>query len=148
MQVLGKTFQHVSRIVWTLYGAVFYMLIAVPAVANFNTTLTDFLLIIAYWLGPWSIILIEEHFFFRKGRYNVDDWDTPEKLPLGWAAMVSLILGLVGVYLGAAQVLFVGPVARLFNPPYGMDIGFELGLIFAGAAYLVLRRIEIAQTGR
>ncbi len=148
MQVLGKSFERVGRVVWTLYGAVIYMLISIPAVANFNTTLNDFLLIIAYWLGPWSIILLEEHFLFRKGHYNSDDWDTREKLPLGWAALVSLVLGLVGVYLGAAQVLFVGPIARLFNPPYGMDIGFELGLIFAGLAYLVLRRIELAQTGR
>nr|HET6905014.1 cytosine permease [Ktedonobacteraceae bacterium] len=148
MQVLGKSFQRVGRIIWTLYGAIFYMLIAIPAVSNFNNTLTDFLLIIAYWLGPWVIILMEEHFIFRRGKYNVEDWNTPEKLPIGWAAMVSMALGLLGVYLGAAQALFVGPVANLFNPPYGMDIGFELGLIFAGIAYLVLRRIELAQTGR
>jgi NCS1 nucleoside transporter family len=148
MQVLGKSFQRVSRALWTLFGALIYMLIAIPAVADFNTTLTDFLLIIAYWLGPWGIILLEEHFFFRRGRYNVEDWNTPERLPIGWAALVSMALGLVGVYLGAAQVLFVGPVANLFNPPYGMDIGFELGLAFAGIAYFFLRRIELAQTGR
>jgi NCS1 nucleoside transporter family len=148
MQVLSKTCQHVGRISWTLLAAVFYMLIAVPAVSNFNNTLSDFLLIIAYWLGPWSIILIEEHFIFRRGQYNVDDWNTPEKLPIGWAALVSMGLGLLGVYLGAAQVLFVGPVADLFNPPYGMDIGFELGLIFAGIAYLFLRRIELARSKR
>ena len=53
MQVLGKSFQRVGRIIWTLYGAVFYMLIAIPAVSDFNNTLSDFLLIIAYWLGPW-----------------------------------------------------------------------------------------------
>lgn len=144
MQVLGKSFQRVGRIMWTLFGALFYMLIAIPAVSNFNNTLSDFLLIIAYWLGPWAIILIEEHFIFRKGRYNVEDWNTPRKLPAGWAALVSMALGLLGVYLGAAQVLYVGPIADLFNPPYGMDIGFELGLIFAGIAYLFLRRIELA----
>ncbi len=94
MQVLSKTCQHVGRISWTLLGAVFYMLIAVPAVSNFNNTLSDFLLIIAYWLGPWAIILIEEHFIFRRGKYNADDWNTPEKLPIGWAALVSMGLGL------------------------------------------------------
>jgi NCS1 nucleoside transporter family len=148
MQVLSKTFQHVGRISWTLLAAVFYMLIAVPAVSNFNNTLSDFLLIIAYWLGPWSIILIEEHFIFRHGKYNVDDWNNPEKLPIGWAALVAMGFGLLGVYLGAAQVLFVGPIADLFNPPYGMDIGFELGLIFAGITYLFLRRIEISRSRR
>jgi hypothetical protein len=30
-----------------------------------------------------------------------------------------------------------------------MDVGFELGLIFAGVAYLILRRIELnANPGR
>ena len=148
MQVLGKSFQRVGRIMWTLFATVFYLLIAIPAVSDFNDTLTNFLLIIAYWLGPWGIILIEEHFIFRRGQYNVEDWNTPQKLPVGWAALVSMAFGLLGVYLGAAQVLFVGLIANLFNPPYGMDIGFELGLVFAGIAYFFLRRVELALSGR
>ncbi len=144
MQVLSKTCERVGRITWTLFGAVFYMLIAIPAVSDFNNTLSNFLLIIAYWLGPWTIILIEEHFLFRRGRYNVDDWDNRARLPVGWAALVAMGCGLIGIYLGAAQALFVGPIARLFNPPYGMDIGFELGLIFAGIVYPFLRRMEIS----
>lgn len=144
IQVLGKSFQRVSRAIWTLFGALIYMLIAIPAVDNFDTTLTNFLLIIAYWLGPWSVILLEEHFLFRRERYNVEDWNTPGKLPVGWAALVSMALGLVGVYLGAYQELLIGPVAKQL----GMDIGFELGVAFAGIAYFFLRRIELAQTDR
>jgi NCS1 nucleoside transporter family len=143
MQVLGKAFQHVNRAVWTLVGAVVYILIAIPAAQNFNETLSNFLLLIAYWLAPWSIILVLEHFVYRHGKYNVDDWNRPEMLPIGWAAIVSMIVGLIGVWLGAAQLLFVGPIAARFNPPYGMDIGFELGVIFAGVAYLILRPIEL-----
>jgi purine-cytosine permease-like protein len=104
VQVFGRPFQHVKRYVWTLIGAVIYVAIALPAAANFAHTLTDFLLIIAYWLGPWAIILVIEHFVFRRGRYNVDDWNTPSRLPLGWAAIVSMVVGLVGVLLGADQV--------------------------------------------
>ncbi len=96
----------------------------------------------------FQFILILEHFVFRRGRYNIDDWNTPSKLPIGWAALVSSAIGLVGVLLGAAQVYYVGPIARLFNPPFGMDIGFELGVVFAGAAYYFLRRAELAQTRR
>src|SRR5437667_52389 len=148
MQVVGKAFQRINRAVWALIGSVIYVLIAVAASSDFNVTLSNFLLLIAYWLGPWSIILILEHFVFRRGRYNVEDWNTPRKLPIGWAAIISALIGLVGVLLGAAQVYYVGPIANLFNPPYGMDIGFELGLIFAGIAYLFLRRIELNTTGR
>ena len=36
-----------------------------------------------------------------------------------------------------------GPIGGLVNPPGGMDVGFELAVIFAGIAYLILRRIEL-----
>lgn len=142
MQVLGKAFQRVNRVWWTLAGAVLYILLAIAFGAQFGETLDSFLLLVAYWLAPWSIVLVLEHFVFRRKEYNVDDWNTPSKLPVGWAAIGAMIFGLIGVYLGAAQALFVGPVANLINPPYGMDIGFELGVVFAGIAYLILRSIE------
>ena len=153
MQVLGKAFQRVNRAVWTLIGAVVYVVIALATANQFNATLSSFLLLVAYWLGPWSAILILEHFVFRKGRYDADDWDVPSRLPLGWAALAAMAAGLVGVCLGASQVLMLGgkevpvqgPIAALFNKPYGMDIGFELGLVLAGIVYLVLRPVELKQ---
>jgi NCS1 nucleoside transporter family len=148
VQVFGRPFQRVKRYVWTLIGAVIYVVIALPAAANFAKTLTDYLLIIAYWLGPWAIILILEHFVFRRGHYNVDDWNTPSRLPIGWAAIVSMVFGLVGVLLGAAQFYYVGPIAKLVNPPFGIDVGFELGLVFAGIAYLILRQVELNTSKR
>src|SRR5579859_3694666 len=143
VQVLGKRFQHIPRWIWTLIGAVIYVALALPFGANFGSTLEGFLFIIAYWLGPWSVILVLEHFVFRRGKYNVDDWNTLSNLPVGWAAIASMLVGLVGVYLGAAQEYFVGPLAHLIGGQYGADIGFELGVVFAGIAYFFLRRIEL-----
>ncbi len=140
VQVFGRTFQRVPRYVWTLIGAVLYVIIAIIGGGNFGATLESFLLIIAYWLGPWGIVLVLEHFVYRRGRYNVNDWNNPSRLPLGWAAIVSLAFGLLGVYLGASQQLFTGPLAKALG---GMDIGFELGIAFALVAYLILRPIEL-----
>lgn len=145
MQVLGRPFQKVNRAIWTLIGAVIYVAIAIPQSKNFAATLQNFVLLVAYWLGPWSIILILEHFVFRHGQYNVDDWNNRSRLPIGWAALASMLAGLVGVYLGADQILFVGPIAKALG---GMDVGFELGIILAGIAYLILRRIELNSTTR
>jgi purine-cytosine permease-like protein len=142
--VLGKTFQRVKRYIWTLIGAVVYVVIALIGSRNFAGTLENFLLIVAYWLGPWAIILIIEHFVFRRGRYNVDDWNEPSKLPVGWAAIASMVIGLIGVYLGASQSLFTGPIAAQLHA----DIGFELGVVFAGIAYFFLRRVELSRSGR
>jgi purine-cytosine permease-like protein len=156
VQVLGKAFQRVNRAVWTLIGAVIYVILALLLLGNFNTTLDSFLLLVAYWLGPWSIILILEHFVFRHGRYNLEDWNTASKLPIGWAALVSMLIGLFGAFLGAAQVIVigsktipaVGPLANLINPGYGIDIGFELAIVLAAISYLILRRVELRSSGR
>jgi NCS1 nucleoside transporter family len=145
MQVFGRPFQRINRAVWTLVGAVIYVLIAIPAARNFALTLQSFLFIIAYWLGPWSIILILEHFVFRRGKYNVDDWNNRKRLPIGWAALVSMGFGLVGVVLGASQERFIGPLANVLG---GADVGFELGILLAGVAYLFLRRIELNANNR
>ena len=144
VQVLGKSFQSVKRYVWTLIGAVIYVAIAIIGAANFSQTLNNFLLLIAYWLAPWTAILVLEHFVFRRGRYNVDDWNTRSRLPIGWAAMASMAIGLVGVYLGASQSLFTGPIAARINT----DIGFELGFVFASISYLILRRVELNNSPR
>src|SRR6516225_7523460 len=154
MQVLGKWFMSVPRFIWTLIGAVVYIILAVALVAtgsNFNETLNSFMLLVAYWLGPYAIILIIEHFVYRHGHYNVDDWNTASKLPFGWAAIVSMVIGLIGAGLGFAQVFtfngstnpITGPIGGLINQPYGMDVGFELAIIFAGISYFILRRIEL-----
>jgi NCS1 nucleoside transporter family len=154
VQVLGKAFQKVKRAVWTLIGAVVYVIIAIPLAAHFSETLTSFLLLMAYWLGPWSIILILEHFVFRKGKYNVEEWNMLSKLPIGWAAIVSAAIGLVGVWLGGSQTWIINgnfiPVTGLLAARIGGggDIGFELGIIFAGIAYLILRRVELKNSGR
>ncbi len=140
VQVLGKAFQRVQRYVWTLIGAVVYVAIAIIGSANFSATLDNFLLLVAYWLAPWASILIIEHFVFRHGRYNVDDWNTRSRLPIGWAAIASMAIGLVGVYLGASQALFTGPIAKAFS---GTDIGFELGFVLAAVSYFLLRRVEL-----
>ena len=105
-------------------------------------------MLIAYWIGRWSIILILEHFVFRQGRYNIEAWNTPRLLPVGWAAGAAMLAGFLGVCLGAAQAAFVGPIAGLFNAPTGVDIGFELGIVFAGIVYFISRSIELQATGR
>ncbi|MDR3710254.1 MAG: cytosine permease [Capsulimonadaceae bacterium] len=138
MQVPGRGFQKVNRAVWTVIGAVIYVAIAIPAAAHFYETMENFLLLIAYWLGPWSVILILEHFVFRKGVYNAEDWNTQGKLPIGWAAIAAMVAGLAGVYLGANQQAFTGPIAKALN----MDVGFELGMVLAAIVYLILRPIE------
>ncbi len=80
---------------------------------NFNDTLTSFMLLVAYWLGPYSIILIIEHFVYRHGRYNVDDWNT-QSAPSWLGCNSSMVFGLLGaglVLLRYSQ--YVNPITGL-----------------------------------
>ncbi len=148
MQVLGQRFRQTPRAVWTFLGAVGYVTIALLAAHHFDLLLENFLLLMAYWLGPWCIILLIEHFRIRRGTYEADHWDTRSALPGGWAALAAMGAGFLGIYLGAAQTLFTGPMARWLNPPQGMDVGFELAVLLAGLTYLLLRPLEKRMTGR
>ncbi|HEY0755164.1 MAG TPA: cytosine permease [Ktedonobacteraceae bacterium] len=153
VQVFGRAWQRVPRYVWTLAGAVIYVILSLIVARNFYETLSSFLLLVAYWLGPWSIILLTEHFVIRKGYYNVKDWNTPGRLPLGWSALVAMAVGLFGAWLGFAQtwlingnaILLKGPIGNLVNggpTGSGMDVGFEIGVVLALVTYLILRPIE------
>src|SRR5260370_39924772 len=97
-----------------------------------------------------------EQVVFRNGRENVNEWNASSKLPVGWAAIVSMVIGLIGAGLGFAQVFTIngtttpitGPIGGLINKAYGMDVGFELAVVFAAISYLLLRRIELNNSPR
>ncbi|HEX6510348.1 MAG TPA: cytosine permease [Chloroflexota bacterium] len=144
IQVLGKAWERVKRWVWTLIGAILYTLLAILIVQIYgftvSNTLTDFLLLVVYWLGPFSIIVGLEHFVFRKGDYDLDAWDDSNRLPRGITpAVIAFVLGLIGAALGANQVKYQGPIGTWF----GGDLGFELGTLVAGVTYYVLRLREL-----
>jgi purine-cytosine permease-like protein len=133
----------VKRWILTIVGAVIYLAIAFAIAANFNINLQGFLLLIAYWLGAWSSIVLIEH-FLRKGTYPVADYETASKLPIGIAALTALLVGLALAAFGvnqAAVINFEGPLAHALADA---DIGFPLAIILAGLIYYPVRRWELA----
>lgn len=81
--------------------------------------------------------------------YVPEDYDSPEKLPPGIAAVAAFCCGVAGMVTGMSQQWYVGPVAlHAGNGPTGGDVGFEQGFAFAFVGYLVLRPIERRYFGR
>jgi NCS1 nucleoside transporter family len=144
LQVLGV---NIPRWILTIAGAVVYILLALALQANFNLNLEGFLLLIAYWLGGYSIIsFLEDR--FRKGNYPVADYTDGSKLPPGIAAVVAMVVGLAVAALGvnqAATIGFEGPLAKMVADA---DIGFPLAVIATGVLYYFLRKWELARYSR
>ncbi len=139
LQLLGQRWQKVNRAVWTLLGSVAYVFLALFIGTGFNEALTEFLLLITYWISPWVTIVLFEHFYFRKTKYDLDNWNNKQKLPKGNAALAAFFAGLFGSYLGGSQPLFTGPISKLF---LNADIGFLVSIFFAGGSYVVLRSLD------
>jgi len=136
LQLLGNRWQKVNRAVWTLLGSVAYVILALCIGTRFNEALTEFLLLITYWISPWVSIVLIEHFYFRRGEYELETWNQRNRIPKGTAAVIALLMGIFGAFLGGSQPLFTGPVARfLFNA----DMGFELSILFSSVSYVVLK---------
>jgi NCS1 nucleoside transporter family len=152
LQVLGV---RVPRWILTLVGAAIYIAIALYIQNKFNANLQGFLLMIAYWLGGYSIIsFLEDR--FRKGNYPVADYENGSKLPPGIAAVVSMVLGLAIAVLGINQYAtfhYEGPLSNALSPAgapagSGADIGFPLAIIATGVLYYFLRKWEMARYKR
>ncbi|GLV53364.1 cytosine permease [Dictyobacter sp. S3.2.2.5] len=143
-QVVGA---RVPRWVLTIIGMILYTAVGIFVSTNLNFNLEGFLLMMAYWLGAFSAIVIIEH-ILRKGQYNVEDYLTPGKLPLGAAAVIALIVALVIAALGINQASVIGYEGPLSHMLSDADIGFPLAVVAAVVIYTPLRLWERQRTGR
>ena len=130
---------HVARALVTVFFGVAGFLVAWWALPDAAHSYEAFLLIIAYWVGPWLGVVFADQ-YLRRGQTRRRLPLRPRVRQLEWLA--AFVIGLVAsVLLFSNQQLFVGVVAEAL-PGLG-DITFFVGFVLAGAAYLVLCRSKI-----
>ncbi len=96
----------------------------------------DFLLIIAYWIGPWLGVYLTDLYLRRANRVDGFLFDRRHNPLAGPVAM--LIAMVVSIWLFANQAKYVGVVPEHF-PALG-DIAFEVGFVLAAVLYWAPRR--------
>ena len=120
LQLLGHAFHAVPRFIWSFGVAFVVACLAIAGKEHLSTIVSNFVSLLGYWTISFTLVLLVEDKWFRRHEgYNLEVWDTPSKLPLGAAAIFSLLAGyLAGGVPGMAQVWYVGPIAEKFGP-YG-----------------------------
>lgn len=104
---------------------------------------------VGYWTIIHVVVVLEEHFIFRKGRwsmYDLDAWADPSLLPFGWGAIGAFCFGFAAAALGMKVSWYTAPIAGLIGG--GANIGFELTLGFTALAFPILRWLEIRLAGK
>lgn len=132
---------HVARALVTVFFGVAGFGIAWWALADAAASYEAFLLIIAYWIGPWLGVVFADQYLRRGQPIAAFLYD---RSYTNWGGFASFLIGLVvSVLLFSNQEKFVGYVARAL-PQLG-DVTFFVGFLIAGASYLVLCRSTIAR---
>lgn len=131
---------HVARALVTVFFGVAGFLIAWWALADAAASYEAFLLIIAYWIGPWLGVVFADQ-YLRRGQPVAGF--LYDRAYANWTGLLAFLLGLiVSVVLFSNQAKFVGVIAEAV-PQLG-DITFFIGFLIAGTSYLVLCRNKIA----
>ena len=148
-QVLGRYGKAVPRYLWVCVIVAIYFVCAIAGRDHLFAIFQNFLALMGYWLIIFVSIVLEEHLIFRRNvGFDWTRWEDQKYLPLGFAALLSFLIGWAGAIIGMDQVWFVGPVATLVGDNTGADIGIWLGAAFTLIVFPPLRYLEMKKVGR
>ena len=122
-------------IVATIFG-ILGLILALVAIANPGVNYENFLLVIAYWIGPWLGVVLVDRWMRRHEAW--DPWAVSTK-SVNWAGPVAMLVGLVvSIPLFSNQTEYLGVIPKA-HPGIG-DITFFVGFAIAAVLYVVLRK--------
>ena len=119
------------------FGSIGFV-VAVTGLHNAGTKYENFLLVIAYWIGPWLGVFFTD-WVLRRGR-RVDGF-LFDRLHNPWAGAVAMLIGMgISIWLFSNQTEYVGPIPK-HHPGVG-DITFEVGFVLSAVLYAIFFAIS------
>ncbi len=128
------------RAVVAVVFAVVGFVVALTGLKDAGAKYENFLLVIAYWIGPWLAVFLTDQ-FLRRG-HHVGDllFDHRHR---NWAGPVAMAVGMVvSIWLFSNQTEYVGVVPKHFASVG--DLTFEVGFVISAVLYALLFRVSRA----
>jgi nucleobase:cation symporter-1, NCS1 family len=124
-------------IVALVFGVAGFFL-ALSGLHDAGTKYNNFLLVIAYWIGPWLGVFFADQFLRRGKRVDGFLFDRKHN---PWGGFVAMAVGIVvSIWLFANQEQYIGVVPKHY-PRFG-DIAFEVGFVLSALLYAVFFRLQ------
>jgi purine-cytosine permease-like protein len=126
------------RVVVIAAVTVVWIAVALSFGNNVVAYVNGMLVIMLYFLMPWTAVNLIDYFLLRKGRYSILDLFRPDGIYGAWG-----VRGLFAYAVGfAASVpffvvpgVYIGPLAARLG---GIDFGWIVSVLVAAAAYLAV----------
>jgi nucleobase:cation symporter-1, NCS1 family len=123
--------------------------------SHFFTLLSDFLLFIILWLGPWCAIFLVDS-WLRRNRYDhdalLDEGSRSRYFKNGgfhWPAIIAQVVGMVcAAFWLNAYSPYVGYFAARNGGPDGSDFSVFIGLFVGGIVYYALASRQVRAEGQ
>jgi nucleobase:cation symporter-1, NCS1 family len=116
--------------------------VALSGLSDAGTKYNNFLLVIAYWIGPWLGVFFADQ-FLRRGKNVAGFLFDRRHNPWAGVAAMAISMG-VSIWLFANQTDYVGVLPK-HHPAFG-DLTFEVGFVLAAVLYAVFFRLQRTRT--
>jgi nucleobase:cation symporter-1, NCS1 family len=116
--------------------------VALSGLSDAGTKYNNFLLVIAYWIGPWLGVFFADQ-FLRRGKNVAGFLFDRRHNPWAGVAAMAISMG-VSIWLFANQTDYVGVLPQ-HHPAFG-DLTFEVGFVLAALLYSVFYRLQPTRT--
>ena len=106
---------------------------------DYLSSFNNFVLLMLYFLVPWTAVNLVDFYLVRRGKYAIAEIFNPRGIYGRWAwrGMVAYLIGFVAMIPFFYTSFYVGPVSAALG---GADISFVVGLIVSGGLYLLVSR--------
>ncbi|MCW2942172.1 MAG: Cytosine/purine/uracil/thiamine/allantoin permease family protein [Actinomycetia bacterium] len=131
---------HIRRAIVALgFGTIGFFL-AWAGLSDAGTKYNNFLLIIAYWIGPWLAVVFCDAFLRRRNSTEENERLLFDKKYTNWAGPVAMVVGAgVSILLFANQTEYIGVVPKHWGA--AGDLTFEAGSLLTAVIYLTWRLV-------
>ena len=94
----------------------------------------NFVLLMLYFLIPWTAVNLVDFYFVRRGHYAITEIFKPAGIygRWSWRGLIAYVVGFAAMVPFFTTSFYVGPAAEAIG---GADISFVVGLLVSGGLY-------------
>lgn len=127
------------RVIGLIIVGVVTLIVALLIPDNYVNSFNSFVILMLYFLVPWTSVNLVDFYFVRHGKYAIAEIPKPNGFYGHWAwrGVVSYSIGFIVMIPFFSTSFFVGPIAELMG---GADFSFAIGLVVSGGLYWLFSR--------